>query len=216
MEKKKNASKSLCGIDEKSPSKKSLTIEQLLAHGFDDSNIKKRFIRISGKAETVNQEKKKGVSVYLQTNRQRVEQDQKGNWYCSLKGFNPHRSLSLQILNSSNEIEVNLASLLTVSFSIDEQGYAIPAYPKENDDHKNVLSEIFTDEPNWDKTISSSGSSLNWEARLSVVQKYTDIVNSHTRRKKEFELKELIKHWREKLLLPIELATDLNQRNTQL
>ena len=191
--------------------KKSLTIEQLLAHGFDDSNIKKRFIRISGKAETVNQEKIR-VSVYLQTNRQEVEQDQKGNWYCSLKGFNPHRSLSLQILNSSNEIEVNLANLLTVSFSIDDQGYAIPAYPKENDDNKNVLSEIFTDEPNWDKTISSSGSSLNWEARLSVVQKYTDIVNSHTRRKKEFELKELIKHWREKLLLPIELATDLKPK----
>ena len=99
-----------------------------------------------------------------------------------------------------------------MSFSIDDQGYAIPAYPKENDDNKNVLSEIFTDEPNWDKTISSSGSSLNWEARLSVVQKYTDIVNSHTRRKKEFELKELIKHWREKLLLPIELATDLKPK----
>ena len=191
--------------------KKSFTIEQLLAHGFDDPNITNRFIRISGKAETVNQEKQR-VNVYLQRKRQEVEQDQEGNWYSLLEGFNPHRSLSLQILNSSNKIEVNLANLITVSFSIDEQGYAIPAHPKENDDNKNVFSEIFTDEPNWDKIISSSGSSLNWEARLSVVQKYTDIVNSHTRRKKEFELKELIKHWREKLLLPIELATNLKPK----
>ena len=95
--------------------KKSLTIEKLLSNGFDDPNIKKRFIRISGKAEIVDQEKQR-VSVYLQRIRQEVEQDQKGNWHCSLKGFNPHRSLSLQILNSSNKIDVNLPTYLQYHF----------------------------------------------------------------------------------------------------
>ena len=58
MEKKKTLRNLSVELMKSLQAKKSLTIEQLLAHGFDDSNIKKRFIRISGKAETVNQEKK--------------------------------------------------------------------------------------------------------------------------------------------------------------
>ena len=59
------------------------------------------------------------------------------------------------------------------------------------------------------KSFFNEFHSLEWEARLKVVQSYVDIVNLLTGRERKVSLKELIRHWREKILFPIEIARNL-------
>ena len=104
-----------------------------------------------------------------------------------------------------------MANLFNLSFQMERNGKFLTLYPKIPDSEKtSFLSRILSDKPSWEKVFSSSSTSILWKARLSVVQRYTDIVNSLTGRKKKFTIKQLIRHWREKLLLPVPLANNLN------
>lgn len=189
-----------------------ITIEQLIADGFDRSEIKNRFIRISGKAKNVNDEWQR-VIVHFQETRLPVEQDKKGSWYCNLPRLNPDLKISLAVQNIDNKIAVNLANLLTIHFEVDAQGKVTPVNPDLNDENSQTfLSSFFSPDPSWERVFSTNGSSITWEARLSVVQQYTNKINNLIGRNKKFELKVLIRHWREKLLLPIELADNLKPK----
>ena len=78
--------------------------------------------------------------------------------------------------------EVNLANLLSIKFSVDQNG-KLPANPLS--DSSNKLPEFnLINKTTWDKIIWTEGSSLVWEARRSVVQDYTNVVNKLTNREK--------------------------------
>jgi penicillin-binding protein 2 len=51
---------------------------------------------------------------------------------------------------------------------------------------------------------------LQWQARLAVVQSHVDQVDAITGRQTEFPLRALIRHFNERLLLPLNLVSDLN------
>lgn len=51
---------------------------------------------------------------------------------------------------------------------------------------------------------------LAWDARMLVIQKYVDIVNSITRRNDQVKRNKIIRHFNEQLLLPLPLAQDLS------
>ena len=121
----------------------------------------------------------------------------------------------MKVLNAEKELTVNIANLLKVSFQMDKKGKFSRLYPEESESEKiPFLPSFISSEPKWGKVFSSSSTSLGWEARLAVVQKYADKVNSLTGRDRKFTIKELIRHWREKLLLPLSLASDLKPWNT--
>ena len=54
---------------------------------------------------------------------------------------------------------------------------------------------------------------LAWDARMLVIQKYVDIVNSITRRNDQVKRNKIIRHFNEQLLLPLPLAQ--NQQTKQ-
>ena len=208
-EKKKLLRNSSILLVEKLKAKSSLSLEDLISFGFRETGIAKRFIRFSGNAKKQNQETER-VSLFFQGIRTDVNQDSKGKWYSEIHSINNTQKIDLKILNTENEITVNLANLFKVSFQMDKNGEFSTLYPHPRQKEKqSFFSSFFSNEPTWDKVFSSSTTSLGWEARLAVVQKYTDIVNSLTGRKRKFTLKELIRHWRENLLLPLSLANDL-------
>ena len=208
-EKKKKLRNSSIRLLEELKEKPYLEVEQLISYGFQQAEIKDRFIRFSGKAKIVNQEPER-VSLFFQGKRVDVDQDSKGNWHSEINGINSNRKISLQIRNSQNSISVNLANLFKVLFELNDQGDFKTIFPvEESPDGSKILNFFSPDKPAWEGTFSSSGSSMGWEARLAIIQKYTNSVNLLTGRNKQFTLKEIIKHWREKLLLPIELASDL-------
>ena len=189
--------------------KKSLEVEDLISYGFQQPEISDRFIRFSGKAKFLDKESQR-VSLFFQGERIDVVQDSIGNWYSEIKVMHPNRKITLQVSNAENDIFVNLANLFKVGFKTDVGGKFQVLHPKYKKNEKSNILRFFTpDEPSWDEVFITSRSSLSWEARLSVVQNYTDLVNNLTGRNRQFTLKELIKHWRDKLLLPIDLASDL-------
>lgn len=53
-------------------------------------------------------------------------------------------------------------------------------------------------------------SQLSWEARINVIQRYLDVINSVTLRKDTLNVSKIIRHYNEQLLLPLPLAEDLN------
>ena len=211
-EKKKKLRKTSLRLIEKLKTKSSLSIEDLSGFGFQEPEIKQRFIRFSGKAEMLHGELQR-VSLFFQGSRIDVNQDSRGNWYSEIHYINPNQKITLELLNSEKRVTVNLANLFNVSFEIGKNGQFTPIFAKSSESKKaKIVTSFFSDEPLWDKVFSTSTSSLSWEARLAVVQGYTNVVNKLTGREREFTIKELIRHWREKLLLPITLANDLKPK----
>ena len=189
-----------------------ITIERLLAYSFNQPHIKRRFIRISGSTHT-DENNWKRVTVHFQGNRLTVEQNIKeGTWNCKIPHINPNRAISLEIKNAKEGVLVNIANLFSVKFQMNSKNFLIPATPDLSIHQKTWYDYFFARESSWDRVFSTKSSSLEWESRLGVVQDYTDEVNSLIGRDKIFDLKKLIKHWREKLLLPIELAGDLKPK----
>ena len=58
--------------------------------------------------------------------------------------------------------------------------------------------------------FSTSGFSLDWESRFSVVEKYLNVVNEVTQRTKELTMSQIKDHWNRRLILPLELADALS------
>ena len=207
---KKEFRKTSLLLIEKLKTKSSLTIEELIKWAFGEIKDNDIFIRFSGRAKEINGTFER-VSLFFQGNRIDVTQDRKGLWFSEIQYINHRNKVSLEILNSEEKVTVNVANLFNLSFQMEKNGKFLTLYPKIPDSEKtSFLSSILSDKPSWEKVFSSSATSILWKARLSVVQRYTDIVNSLTGRKKKFTVKELIRHWREKLLLPVPLANNLN------
>ena len=207
---KKEFRKTSLLLIEKLKTKSSLTIEELIHWAFDEIKDNDTFMRFSGRAKEVNGAFER-VSLFFQGNRIDVTQDRKGIWFSEIQYINHRKKVSLEILNSEEKVTVNIANLFNLSFQTERDGKFLTLYPKVTDYEKtSFLSSILSDKPSWEKVFSSSATSILWKARLSVVQRYTDIVNSLTGRKKKFTIKQLIRHWREKLLLPVPLANNLN------
>lgn len=205
---KKDLRNSSLQIKDKLKQNNSIQVNQLIKDFNYLEEIRNRFVRISGKAKKSKEEWLR-VMLYFQGNRLPVEQDKGGNWYCNLPELDSNSINSLEIKNIEGKIGVNLSNLLTVYFPIDAKGEIMPALPEITNSSESFWNSISTEEPTWEKVFSVSNSSITWEARLSVVQKYTDQINKLIGRNKVFELRQLIRHWREQLLLPIELASDL-------
>jgi cell division protein FtsI/penicillin-binding protein 2 len=205
---KKDLRNSSLQIKDKLKQNNSIQVNQLITDFNYLEEISNRFVRISGKAKKSKEEWLR-VMLYFQGNRLPVEQDKGGDWYCNLPELDSNSINSLEIKNIEGKIGVNLSNLLTVYFPIDTRGKIMPALPEISNSSESFWNSIFTEEPSWEKVFSVSNSSITWEARLSVVQEYTDQINNLIGRNKVFELRQLIRHWREQLLLPIELASDL-------
>ena len=187
---------------------KSISAEKLLSFGFNNSFIGERFIRISGNARTKGEENLR-VKLYFQNKRVSVSQSKRGDWFCNLPPRNPDLKISIFFENASGDIKINLANLFSVNFAIDHLGKPVPAKPTTDNYDQNFFQALDAPSPSWEKVFSTSATSLEWEARLKVVQSYVDIVNLLTGRERKVSLKELIRHWREKILFPIEIARNL-------
>ena len=82
---------------------------------------------------------------------------------------------------------------------------------EEKSTNQNLFASLFSqiDKESSTYEFSTSGFSLDWEARLSVVEKYLHTVNRMTKREKNISMEEIRKHWNRRLVMPLELATDL-------
>ena len=121
---------------------------------------------------------------------------QKPHWdLCELKGI-------------EGEIKVDIAGLFTLTFKIGQNGYPVPKSKHLNTEGS--WFERFFENQDFDYLdFRSSGFSHSWEARYAVVQNYVEIVNQLTGRNTQLSIDEVKRHWRRKLVLPIEICRNL-------
>ena len=186
-----------------------LSLDDILNRCFKEEFVADRSISISGQSLRIRENRLR-PKVYFQDVRQSIEEAKDGEWFFSMSLENSTDSKSLRFENTTGEIRVNVAGLFRISFSIDKNGHAIPY--TNNEDPEVHWFDNFFGEKQGDKKIpyfSISGFDLDWEARYQVVKKYQSKVNLLSGRKDDISFQQLKRHWRQQLVLPLQLSESL-------
>ena len=186
-----------------------LSLDDILNRCFKEEFVADRSISISGQSLRIRENRLR-PKVYFQDVRQSIEEAKDGEWFFSMSLENSTDSKSLRFENTTGEIRVNVAGLFRISFSIDKNGHAIPY--TNNEDPEVHWFDNFFGEKQGDKKIpyfSISGFDLDWEARYQVVKKYQSKVNLLSGRKDDISFQQLKRHWRQRLVLPLQLSESL-------
>ena len=185
-----------------------LSFNQLISRCYKEKFVRHRKISINGK-KISNIANDKSVKIIHGKTKLGIQYNSAGNWSCLVPVTENSSTFSFE--NTRREIEVNVAGLFLINFELDELGV-----PKEKNlgPHINgnwfskMLSKLGQESSTFD--FSTSGFSLDWESRFSVVEKYLDVVNEVTQRTKELTMPQVKDHWNRRLILPLELADALS------
>ena len=189
-----------------------LSLNEFIAHCMSFSQIRDRGFTLKGKLavgaprpELFYNGKKLAVTIL-----------KGGIWKLQLANDLSANFESLIIQNSQDLFEVSVPGLFSLPFEIDSAGRP-KTKVKEIADSDSWFDNLFrTNEVDF-LDFSTSGFSYTWEARYSVVSDYLEKVNFITGRKSKLSMQALQKHWRQKLVLPLELCGDLtNQEYAKL
>jgi cell division protein FtsI/penicillin-binding protein 2 len=180
-----------------------LGLEELLEFSFLEERVAKRNITLSGSKTPAA----KKVSIWVGNHR--INVIQKGSsWSAELT--NPFLQNPGRILfeGAEKEIIVNIAGLFSLPFELNADGSAVP---KQKNEASSIgwLDRLMGRAEEDFLNFSVNGFSHSWEARYEVVQRYLEKVNRLTERNHEISMNEVQKHWRRKLVLPLEICGDL-------
>ena len=98
---------------------------------------------------------------------------------------------------------------------MDQLGYPKPII-KYNNEEITWIDLLFEDQNNRNLNFRTNGIYQSWEARYEVVRKYIETINEITGRNTQISLSEVQKHWRRKLVLPLEICADLTNNEYAL
>ncbi len=188
-----------------------VSMEDVLSICFLEDHVKKRKISITGKPLS------DGQSVVCWTGIKRLEVSQnKNSWSTEIDYYPAKRTArSIRLEGTDGEIKVDIAGLFSLTFQVDQNGYPTPKI-KDLSIEEGWLDRFFEKEDLDYLDFWTSGFSHSWEARYAVVQKYVEIVNQLTGRNTQLSLNEVKKHWRRKLVLPMEICGDLTNEEYAL
>ena len=193
-----------------------LSISELLKHCFEVPHIQSRSIILSGKK--INKEHR--TKLFLGNKRLTVKENENGTWsteiiYEEIPNFN------FQSVNNDGKIKVNVAGLFETNFFVHDNGqyFANASDSRNNNDSESTIINFFNlnNSNNIKKPLfKTSLFSLNWEARYAVVHKYLKKVNLLLGKDQQLELVNLKLHWNKRLVLPMELLSNLNPKEYAL
>ena len=189
-----------------------ISLEKLLTLCFQQDHVIKRKIKISGKVSPSSKR------AQLWIDNKPIHTSRKGNlWSAEISKSNLVNSYSslVRFEGAEKEIIVNVAGLFALNFGLDLNGVPVPKTSIIEKD-LNWYDRIFNHSETDYLKFSASGFSHSWEARYTVVQNYLAKVNKLTGRNSEISLSEIQKHWRSKLVLPLEICGDLTNEEYAL
>lgn len=197
-------------------SKPNLSISKLIKHCFKVPHIQSRSIILSGKKIYKEQRTK----LFLGNKRLTVKENDNGTWsseiiYGEITNFN------FRSENNDGKIKVNVAGLFETNFFVhdNDQYFANASDSLINNDSESSIVNFFNlDKANNFKKpfFKTSLFSLNWEARYAVVLKYLNKVNLLLGKNQQLKLVNLKLHWNKRLVLPMELLSNLNPKEYAL
>lgn len=190
--------------------KTSISLMQFINKGYEYEFVKNRKISIFGKSNYLNQNKK--PEIYWGRERLELEIKKNGSWICELPITDFHAEKFI-FLNTEPEIEVKLAGIVNLKFHLNKSGQPLDV-EKQDRESSNFLKKIYSNiaEKKPSYHFFTSGYSLNWEARMAVVEKYIEIINKATGRERNIDISEVKNHWNRELVMPMELANGLVPR----
>ncbi len=183
-----------------------LSLNQLINRCFHEEFIANREITLSGYALQKNQARSR-PRVFIDGQRQDVKEEKDGFWSCQLTLPKQEAIHLINFENTTNEVEANAAGLFRVTFLLDDSGLPLP-FQNAKPANGNWLKFLLPTEGTGAE-FNTSGFSLEWEARLAVVANYQQKVNRLLQRNDEISMSELKKHWLRRLVMPLELSTNL-------
>lgn len=196
-----------------------LTGSKLINHCLMKNQARDRGIILTGRSVKRGDNFER-VKLYFQKTRITVNQTAKGFWYCTIKGVNPVANSSLRIEGAQSSVKVCLPGLFTTNLFLHQDNH----YRLKNEkkvSKRFSFFEIFDTEetePQFDSSAikfeqndgrATTHTSIEWEARYNVVKRYQKEVNRLTGRDRIITFRKLKSHWRQKSILPLELAGNL-------
>ena len=187
-----------------------LTLEDFFARCFEEDHVTKRKIKLSGKSPSSSQK----VSIWL--DKKRIHVSQKNNsWSADITKADAIKCSSIRLEGAGKEVVANVGGLFSLTFELDR--YGNPVAKRKKSDHSNGwLEHIFDQRDEGVYNFSASGISHSWEARYAIVGNYLEIVNELTGRNSQISFTDVQKHWRRKLVLPLEICGDLTNEEYAL
>jgi len=196
-----------------------LTGDALINHCMKNTSIRNRGIIITGKSTRTGNDFER-VKLYFQKSRITVNQTASGFWHCSINNWNPKDKPSLRVEGSQPNLKICVPGLFTTDlFLHGDNRYRLNKEKSETDGFS--FLDFFDTEETEVKFDSSTikfeqndrrpttHTSIEWEARYNVVKKYQNTVNRLTGRDRVIPFHKLKSHWRQKSILPLELAGNL-------
>ena len=199
-----------------------LSGSKLISHCMRNPNIRNRGIIITGKSLRKGSDFER-TKLFFQKSRVTVHQTAKGFWHCSIKDWSPRNEPSLRIEGSHPNLKICVPGLFTTDLFLHRDNRYRLNKEKTKTDAPSFL-EFFDrkqDEPKFESSTikfeqndgrATIHTSIEWEARYNVVKKYQKKVNRLTGRDEIIPFRKLKSHWRQKSILPLEIAGDLTPK----
>ena len=189
-----------------------LNLVKLLQLCKNNNHIKRRPITLSGKIRLGGENR---VNIHLLDKRLAVEKNNHGDWSCEFSIDDVSKKTIFKFSNISERINVNISGLFNTTYYLhpNEQLLPYPHHVLLNSDQKDsFITKLFafTDPEIKKPKFITYNYSLSWEARFSVVNKYLNQVNQITGRNDHLSLNKLKLHWNKRLVLPMELVSNLS------
>ncbi len=180
-----------------------LSLEDLLQFCNSIDHLRKRGLVLTGKDSSDSHS-----SLWIGSSKKDFDWKRKREWSATLKPSYFFEGQKFSINGSENRLLACAGGLLSIEFQLDKQGIPIPKVKNTS----TSTNWFWSDGGDTDEkfiNFTSDGYSLSWEARLSVVCEYLEKVNQLTGRNLDLTMEQLQKHWRQKLVLPLVLCSDL-------
>ena len=187
-----------------------ISLEKLLTICFEEEHVRKRKVKVSGNV------KSDSSLVKFWINHKRINLDQRGMvWSTEIDPPKNETINDILIQGAVHKITCSIAGLFSIEYILNHKGK--PISKKRDPNSENKWFNPFAKNQGSDfLEFSTNGFSLSWEARYAAVENYLGLVNQITGRNNTLTLGDLQKHWRRKLVLPLEISGDLTNEEYAL
>ena len=187
-----------------------LSLPNLLDTCWQNEHMRSRGVILSGMAKIGAREQFERVVVFINQERFPVTQSKTGKWSCLIDSWNPPAKNRVSIQGSETEINVSASGLFSTEFLLNKHGSPQKklAVNSSTPWYLNLFQKKTVD----GYSFSINGYSHSWEARLGVVRRHLDQVNKFIGRNEKISLSTIQSHWRQQLVLPLEISNNLTHR----
>ena len=154
------------------------------------------------------------TKIFLNDRRLSVKEYNNSEWSCKIDLEDVNLIKNFHAYNIGSQIKLDTAGLFTVKLFKHQiaEAQEFLHYPPENNSEHRLISIQSQSKNliNYPISFTNNAIKIGWEARYSIVNQYLQKFNSLTGRKKKISTTQIKNHWNRRLVLPLELDSNLS------